>query len=294
MTKIIDTIKPFVPAPVKSMIKRKSPQFYLYRRPTAVLRLMPDFLIIGAQKCGTTSLYSYLSEHPYVAPAFRKEIHFFDFYFRKGVNWYKSHFPSSLCKYYYQRRGQHLITGEASTHYISFPSVPRRVFELIPQVKLIALLRNPIDRACSHYYHSLRRGYETLSFEEAIDSEVERLRLENEKIPRDENASCLSHQWHSYLSKGIYVEQLKAWRNLFPKEQILIIKSEDFYVDPPTIFKQATAFLNLPEWELKRYETFLKGTYPKMEGNLRKRLADYFEPHNQRLYEYLGVNFNWK
>lgn len=255
---------------------------------------MPNFIIVGVQRGGTTSLYEYLIQHPYVAPAFKKEIHFFDNNFRKGVFWYRAHFPFLLCKYSFnQRRKIDLVTGEATPYYFSHPHAPYRIFKVVPRVKIIILLRNPVDRAYSQYHHERKIGVETLSFEEAIEKEKQRLQGEAEKMLEDENYYSFNHQHYSYLSRGIYVDQIKVWMNLFSREQILILKSEDLYNDPPTIYNKVIKFLNLSPWELKEYRKYNVGHYQQMDVAVRKRLIDYFEPHNQKLYEYLGVNFGW-
>lgn len=259
--------------------------------------LIPDFIIIGAQRCGTTSLYNYLTKHPHVVSSYKKEVHFFDVNFKNGIGWYRAHFfPSFSYKYYVKQISkQDIVTGEASPYYIFHPHAPKRILETVPRAKLIALLRNPVDRAYSHYRHEVKLGVETLSFKDAIEKEEERLRGEMEKMLEDENYYSFNHQHYSYLSRGIYVDQLKTWMNLFPKEQILILKSEDFFNDPPAIFKQVLEFLNLPSWELKEYRKYNVGWLAeKMDATIRKRLIDYFEPHNQRLHEYLGVNFGWE
>jgi hypothetical protein len=258
------------------------------------MRLMPDFIIIGGQRCGTTSLYNYLTKHPCVVPAHMKEIHFFDINFCKGVAWYRAEFPSILHEHYAKQMGKRdLVTGEASPYYIFHPLAAERVSETIPQVKLIALLRNPVDRAYSHYYLEVRRGRETLSFEDAIDKGAERLAGEKEKLIEDENYYSLNHRHYSYLARGIYVDQLKPWMSYFPREQILILRSEDLYDDPPATLERVTEFLDLPIWEPKRYEKYHRARYPKMSVATRERLVDYYEPHNQRLLEYLGMDFGW-
>jgi len=256
---------------------------------------LPDFIIIGAQRCGTTSLYKYLIEHPCVAPAFRKEVHFFDANFGRGLDWYRAHFPSVPYKYCAKQiRGHNILTGEASPYYIFHPHAPKRVREIVPRVKLIALLRNPVDRADSHYHLRVRDGTETLSFEDALERELEMVNRERERITQDENYHSLAHQRYSYLSRGIYADQLEVWASLFPREQILVLRSEDFYADPPTALRNVLKFLNLPSWEPQDYEKHRQGRYPKMDPATRRRLVSYFEPHNQRLYEFLGVNFEWE
>ncbi len=261
---------------------------------TARVRMLPDFIIIGTQKGGTSSLYDYLAQHPCIAPALESEVHFFDANFHKGINWYRAHFPSLLYRDYVRKvQGRQLITGEKSPYYMFYPHAPRRIFETLPHVKLIVMLRNPVDRAYSHYYHQVRKGRETLSFEEAIAAEPERLKGELEKILEDERYTSYSHVHFSYLSRGIYVDQLKVWMRFFPREQFLILKSEDFFADPPAVYRQVLAFLGLPDWELRNYKKHNVGRYSEMDPATRRRLVEYFRPHNQRLYDYLGVDFGW-
>lgn len=265
-----------------------------FRLLTSPVRMMPHFIIIGAHRGGTTSLYLYLQQHPLIIPSTTKEVHFFDINFAKGLSWYRTHFPSLVHKYYIkQTRGEEIVTGEASPYYMCHPLAPKRILDEIPQVKLIAILRNPIDRAYSHYQHSIKRKTETLSFEEAIEKEEERTQGEVDKILKDENYNSFHHRAHSYLARGIYVDQLKVWSSLFPKEQILIIKSEDLYTDPSPTFKRVLNFLDLPAWEPKEYKEYNAGYYSKIELSTREKLINYFEPYNQRLYKYLGTDFGW-
>jgi sulfotransferase family protein len=246
---------------------------------------LPDFIIIGAQKCGTTYLYSELARHPGVAPALTKEVRFFGSNYRKGVDWYRAHFPA---------HAQGSITGEATPYYLFYPHTPKRIAKVVPQAKLIVLLRNPANRAYSHYRHEVRLGFERLSFEEALACEQERLRGERERMLADETYSSYTYPNYSYLARGIYVDQLRSWLNIFPRDQVLILKAEDFYGDVPKTLRQITAFLGLPPWEPQRHERPKSFPYPKMDETIRKRLASYFEPYNQQLYEFLGVDLGWK
>jgi hypothetical protein len=232
---------------------------------------LPDFVIIGAQKGGTSFLYYLLTRHPLVEPAARKELHFFDQpeHFDKGAEWYRRCFPRVGSK-----DGQRSITGEATPYYLFDPPVAERMAKIVPKTQLIALLRNPIDRAYSHYQMQVKRGTEPRSFEEAIE------------------------QPHSsYVSRGIYVDQLLRWFEFFSKEQMLILKSEDFFERPVETLKVVLTFLDLPDWQPEASELQQRrhtGTYrQKMDPATRRRLEAYFEPYNQRLYEYLDVDFGW-
>lgn len=278
-----------------------------YRLMTNRIRLLPDFIIIGTQRGGTTSLYYYLTEHPGIIPALDKETHFFDVHYRQGLRWYRSQFPTSLHKYFAEHiQKHHFITGESSPYYMFHPLLPKRLAGAMPQVKLIVLLRNPVDRAYSHYWLVTQEGKEPLPFTEAIQREEERLAGEQEKLLTVENYQGLNHRRYSYLARGMYVEQLKMWMETFPQEQFLILKSEDLYERPAEIVKQTLAFLGVPGSEIhtdnkefKQYREPGPQGYknnekpPRMDPDVRKYLVEYFKPHNARLYEFLGRDFGW-
>ena len=193
-----------VEAPVSHLEK-------LYRGLTSPIRLLPDFLIIGTQRGGTTSLYNYLMGRPGVGPAAVKELHFFDKKFHKGSTWYRAHFPTGIQKYAFElTRKHHFVTGEASAYYLFHPHAPRRIAQLLPDAKLIVLLRNPIDRAYSQYNFEVDLGRESLSFEDAVAAEEERIGKERERILADERYVSFDHSRYSYLARGVYVDQLRT------------------------------------------------------------------------------------
>ncbi len=249
---------------------------------------LPNYLIIGAAKCGTGSLYRYLNQHPQIKPALTKEVRFFDKYYNKGINWYRVFFPfKDLLKRKY-------VTGEATPRYLDHPHAPKRVQAVIPNAKFIVLLRNPIDRAYSMYNMRLSRGRETHSFEESIKLEKERTEGEFKKMELDENYYSSPYYHHSYLERGIYVDKLKRWMSVFPREQFLIVKSEEFFKNTSKIYNKVLKFLDLPSRELESYP--VQGRVSKlspMEPNLRKELVEFFKPHNERLYKFLGENLEW-
>ena len=229
---------------------------------------LPDFIIIGAQKSGTTSLYHLLARHPHVEPAAAKELHFFDTLYEEGMEWYRQCFPPPRLK-----DGRETVTGEATPGYLFHPRAPERVAEVVPRARLIALLRNPVDRAYSQYHQRTGKGRETRDFEEVLGAE-------------NSNAG--------YLARGIYIDQLLRWSRFFDRERMLVLKSEDFFERPQDVLKDVLNFLDLPEWEPEDWEIRKKGGYEqKMDPEVRRRLEDFFEPHNKRLYEYLGVDFGW-
>jgi Sulfotransferase domain len=266
-----------------------------YARPTAGLRLLPSYLIIGAQRAGTTSLHRYLVQHPAVRTMLRtKGVHFFDTSYGRGMSWYASRFPTRAYGWYVRRRhGNRLITGEASPYYLFHPHVPSRVARHLPDVKLIVLLRDPVARAHSHFQHETARGFETLSFEEAIDAEPLRLGGELERMRREPLYNSFAHQHHSYLARGLYHDQLATWWSLFPGEQVLVLSSERFFAEPDRTFAQVLDFLELPAFTPPAYERHNAYDYGRLSEPVRRRLADHFREPNRRLYAALGEDLGW-
>lgn len=244
----------------------------------------PDFIVFGAGKSGTTSLYRYLIEHPAVLPASTKQVDYFDVGFDRGHAWYVAQFP----------REQGAVTGEASPYYMVHPHAPRRIRDFRPDIRLIAILRNPVDRSYSHYQHQVRNHREPLSFEDAIAAEDERLDGEVARMLADPGYHSRAHRRHSYLSRSRYAEHLEVWLSLFDPDQILVLSSEAMFADPGFALRAVTTFLGLPSRDLGRYRRYMPGSYTKpMRPATRRTLVDYFRPHNQRLFELLGASFPW-
>lgn len=256
---------------------------------TAFLRRLPDFLIIGTQRGGTTSLYEYLCRHPQVAAAAEKEIHYFDFQLSRGPAWYRAHFP---WRWPLRRR----ITGEASPFYLFHPRAPQAVQALAPHARLIVMLRNPVDRAHSHYRLQRRAKIEPLqTFEEAIAAEPERLAGQREKMAAQEEYYSYEFHQYSYLARGRYREQIAAWREYFPAEQTLIFPSETFYAQPEMIFDQVCQFLGLPLSPAARAHPPRLNHAPgeEMAPATRRQLEGYFAAPNAALARLLGQELPW-
>lgn len=269
---------------------RKNPRLFFwwqFHRATTAWRTLPDFLVIGVMKGGTTSMFQYLAAHPQVRPPFRKEIKFFDIHYTKGLNWYRAHFPLQF------KMEDGAVTGEATPYYIFHPLAAQRVAKVLPGAKLIVMLRNPVDRAYSHYSHMRRVGREPLSFEDALASEPDRLAGEAEKIIADPNCSTFVHVHYSYLARGRYAEQLPRWFEHFPHEQVLILPSEGLTTAPAQVFQKALDFLGLNAWQPRNFDIFKRGSYESMPVKTREKLVDYFRPYNQQLYDLLGMKFDW-
>ncbi len=266
----------------QKQIKQNYPNFLLKSQNLAKISA-PNFLIIGVKKGGTTSIYHYLIQHPQILPAIKKEIDFWSFYFHRGLDWYRAHFPAIP-------ESEKFLTGEASPSYFDAPDIPARLFHFFPKIKLIVLLRNPVDRTISNYYHEVRSNAENMSVEEVINSRLEKLIKISSSLVKEKD------YWNyqgDYIASSVYLDWLKKWLNIFPREQLLILPSEEFYSDPKTTMKQVFNFLGLQDYQIQNYPKLNSGSYSSISESLRQKLNDYFQPHNQRLEEYLGMKFNW-
>ena len=257
---------------------------------------LPDFVVIGAMRGGTTQFYMLLTKHPNIKRAASKELHYFDDpeRFSRGIEWYKRCFPAPG-----RRNGHKTIIGEATPRYLLNPLAPERMAQQVPDARLIVLLRNPIDRAYSQYTRWARRGVKVPTFEEAVEEELASM-ADKEASPLaqgDRSGTGRGRRRFYQLERGIYVDQLVRWREFFPGEQMLVLKSEDFYGRTAEVLKATQDFLRLPYQEIKLPPRTMSRKaevrYEPMDPATRERLETFFEPHNQRLYELLGRDFGW-
>jgi hypothetical protein len=258
------------------------------RRTTGSLRGLPDLLIIGAQRCGTTSLGQYLRAHPQVRSGLVKEIQFFTDHWSRGVGWYRAHFPISP--------GQSSLLFEATPAYLFHPLAPERAAAVVPDARLIVLLRDPVERAVSHYRHSVRLGHESLDLVAALDAEPERMADEYRKLAADPNHSSRSLRAFSYTERGRYAEQLERWLECYRREQLLVLFSEEMFADPAACYRQALDFLGLPLGAMPEFKVFTKkaGGDTAVPDAVRSRLHEVFAPEDARLERLLGRPLPWR
>lgn len=210
---------------------------------SAAHRIKPDFLLIGGQRCGTTSLFRALEQHPQmVRPALNKGINYFDLNYAKGHRWYAGHFPSKWSAHRRVGTGRPLAF-EASGYYLFHPLAARRIAKDLPHVKIVVMLREPMERAFSAWKHERARGYETESFDRALALEAERTHGEAARMTKDPAYQSFSHRHHSYAARSDYVSLLKPYLQLFPVRQIHVLYSETFFKQPDQEFRALTQFL---------------------------------------------------
>jgi hypothetical protein len=271
---------PQLPAPAKALLRNV---VWTYGRATSFARPLPDFLILGAQKAGTTALFSYLRKHPQVTGPAWKEVSYFDRYYARGARWYRGQFPVA--------RGK--IVGEASPSYLLHPLAPERVRAVVPDARLIALLRDPVDRAYSHYQHEVALGREPLSFEDALAAEEERLAGEVERMTAE--PAYFSDAWwnYTYFARGLYAEQLERWYAVFPRERLLVVPTEDLAERPDETYARIVEFVGARPHRLAEYPRVFERVYEPMYAETRVALAERYAAPNERLYELLGRDLGW-
>jgi len=279
------------PKPVRDAIRSAG---RVVGRATAGARTLPTFLVIGAQRGGTTTLYHYLIRHPQVLGAVAdKEVHFFDLRYASGLDGYRASFPTAATARRVARAHGAVAIGEATPYYLFHPAVPARVAADLPDARLIAVLRDPVSRAWSHYRHEVELGYEDLSFEDALDREVARTRGEEARLAADPLATSFEHQHHTYVARGRYVEQLERWWADVPRERLLLVRSEDLHSDPVPTFNEICRHLGIEPWQPAAWETYNASKPRGMQPDTAARLRETFAPWNARLAEATGRDWDW-
>ena len=267
--------------------------FSFWRRIKNRDRAKPDFLIVGAQKSGTTFLLSALSESDNLLPSALKEIHYFDINYKKGEDWYCSFFPSRNAMIARQKKvSAKVITGEASPFYMYYPYAAKRAHTFSPGLKIIAVLRDPVERAISHYYHSKAWGFESLSIDEAFAAEESRLARDKERMLNDREYLGLSFGNHSYVDRGHYARQLKQWEKYFSREQMLILDSRALFKDTQKVLNEVCAFLDIPSFaHADGASKNITSGKEDVNDALRDKLSAQFVTSNDELFEYTGIRF---
>ena len=269
-----------------------------YGESTSARRPLPDFLIIGTKRGGTTSLWRYLIQHPLVPRLFpawnTKTSHYFEENFSRGEAWYRSHFATYRRRAALERRhGGPSKVGEAAPLYMFHPLVPGRVADLLPDVRLIVLLRDPVERAYSHFKERRTEGREPLEFAAALAAEDERTAGERERLIAEPGYFSEAFDWWSYRARGRYLEHLQPWLDRFDRGQLLCMASETLYRDPAASYARVLDFVGLPPYRLPAYDVFNDRPSRGMDDTVRAELTAYYRPYNEALGERLGMRFDW-
>jgi len=272
---------------------------------TASMRPDPDFLLIGAKRGGSTSFYYDLITHPQVALLFprpdrlpkaaaTKGIHYFDSNYYRGQRWYASHLPSTRVRHAQARAaGGPVVTGEGSPYYLTHPAAAERVARDLPSVKLIAVLRDPVLRAHSHWKERVREGKEQLTFREAVDQEPLRVGADAERLRRDPRFYSYAHEQQSYLEQSRYAAALERWFEHFPRSSFLIIKSEDYYEAPTRELDHAADFLGIVPGCFETGDARNAAPGGSLDEATRREVENRLREDAIRLRELTGITWDW-
>jgi hypothetical protein len=263
-------------------------------RATAGLRLRPGVIVVGAQRCGTTTLYRVLSEHPdLVRPTFSKGIFFFDLNYERGERWYRGHFPIAAIA---RRRvpGPAPVAFESSGYYSFHPLAAGRIGRDLPGVRIILMVRDPVERAYSAYKHELARGFETESFERALELESERLDGEVERMIADPGYESFDHRHHAYVTRGCYAEQVERLQAAVGADHVYVMDADDFFADPVAQVAELFDWLGLTPWTPSEVQQWNARPGDGLTPELRERLRERFAPHDERLAELTGRTPSWR
>ncbi len=264
---------------------------------TARWRPLPDFLIVGTKRSGSTSLFRYLETHRQIAPLFptsrlpmmrenQKGVHYFDSNYHHGPSWYQGHFLTSSA-----RRRHAQLAGEASPYYLFHPLAAQRASELLPRAKIIVMLREPVERTFSHWSEQTRNGVETLSFEAALAAEQHRVGDDQQRLLAGEIGRSFPHEQQSYAAQSHYWPSLQRWLGLYGRDAVLILRSEDFYQTTQLVFDQVTSFLDIEQQNLTNVEPWNAAPKSAVADAIRAQLVDRFAPDMAHLEREVGIGW---
>lgn len=248
----------------------------------------PNFIIVGAEKAGTTALHSILEQHSKIVSGRIKEIHYFDnhkWYLKKRIHEYHSYFPLP------HQIDRGTLTFEATPNYLYLPDIPKRLYDYNPNLKLIISLRDPALRALSAwsmYHHNFKAGSQThlndpRSFSKAVSDELEFIDQENK-----------SYDHIEYIRRGIYHFQIEAYLNYFPSNQILVLENTELINLSDSTSNKIQSFLGLPIEQLKSTQKAVsKFNHSNEYTNEIKNLYKFYKPFNKKLFKLLGKEYNW-
>jgi len=265
---------------------------------TAGMRRPPELIVVGAKRGGTTSLWKYLDSHPGILPTFPraeqiKGTYFFDEEWARGERWYRSHFPTDHARAKAAKRlGYEPIAFEASPYYLFHPHAPARAHQVAPDALIVALLRDPVERAFSHYKER-RNHTEDLSFADALAAEVERTDGEEARMLADPSVVSLAHRHQTYVAQSRYAPMLERWFAAYGRDRVLVTAAEDFYADPQAFCDEVTDRVGLPRHDLGDPEPFNSEPSADMDPEVRAQLRASLQDDIDAVEAMLGRPMPW-
>ena len=261
----------------------------LWGSTTSGLRMLPSFIVVGAQRCGSTTLFRLLSEHPdVVRPTASKGIGYFDVNYGRGLRWYRGHFPLAA------GHGPDKVTFESSGYYSFHPLAAGRMATDLPGVRAVMLVRDPVERAHSAYKHEAARGFEDLDFAGALEAEAGGLDGEVERMVADPDYQSFEHRHHAYVGRGRYAEQVARLDAELGRDHVHLVDADRFFADPRTTFGELTDWLGLRPWDAPSVPQANARPGDLLSEELRDRLRRCFEDSDEALAARMGRAPSWR
>ena len=272
---------------------------------TGFIRVLPDFLVIGAKRCGTTSLYQHLSEHPCISRSPHDNIGFFNENYHLGINWYKSLFPTKFTRDKIIKKHGKFLTYDVTPQYLREPYVAKRMFQTFPKMKLVVLLRNPIDKSYSH--HIMGKNSNTLnnnpewegidnkqvSFEDIVNRDIELISKYEKKNGELNDNYFRNVITKTNLARGFYAQFLRKWFDVYDRKQFLILSSSELANSTQKTLNKIFNFLEIPEYDIPDTTKINTQKYEPMKKQTREILIQFFKKYNNELYELIDRKFDW-
>lgn len=262
-------------------------------RATWRARLAPSFLVIGAQRCGTTTMFRLLSAHPHlVRPPWWKGTGYFDDDYQRGPAWYRGHFPLRATTEALHPGPTH--TFECSGYYLFHPLAAERIAADLPGVQVVAMVRDPVERAWSAYRHERARGFETLGFDDAVAAEPRRLADEEDRLREDPTYHSDAHRHFGYLGRGEYARQLERYVECLGVDRVHVLDADHFFARPRSQFAGLQQALGLPVWLPPHVPQENARPGAGLDAARRRLLARHFAPHDEQLAALTGRSPSWR
>jgi len=272
---------------------------------TSPLRVLPECVVIGTGKGGTTALHYYLGQHPCVGSSAYDELGFFNDNYHLGINWYKSLFPTKFTRNKIIKKYGKFLTYDVTPQYLREPYVAKRMFQTFPKMKLIVLLRNPIDKSYSHHIMGKNsnmlhnnpewQGIENkqVSFEYIVNRDIEFI-SKYEKGNGELNENYFRNIiTKTNLARGFYAQFLRKWFDVYDREQFLILSSSDLANSTQETLNKIFNFLEIPEYDIPDTTKINTQKYEPMKKQTREILIQFFKKYNNELYELIERKFDW-
>lgn len=286
----IDSIKRFFPVWTKDLSKEL---ISFSKIATLTTPADIDFFLVGVMKSGTTSLYNYMIENPYIYPPLYKEIHYFDDRPHRSMRWYRTNFISQKKKDIIKRAvGKNIVTGEATPTYIFRKSIAEKIRQSFPDTKIMILLRNPTTRAYSEF-NFIKRFYK-------IEDDFYTYASKEMEWIGQQSYNHVEEIYQKYskeptILRGVYHWFVKDYIDIFGRDKVMVINADNFFKNTDAVYREVLKFLDVEYVELPKYEKYDQGNrYEKMSDNARKLVSEFYEPHNQALFDLIGEEYIWK